>query len=233
MKINISGTGAMGQIVNTLALQQNHQVLAVAENATQYDNTLSKDGDIVIDFSHPANLSELLTWCVKQRMPVVLATTGYSEQQHQEIIDAAEHIAILQSYNMSYSMSIFAKALTYIKTLVDDSFDIEIIEKHHNKKIDAPSGTAHLLYDILKSDDSQPCYNYSELNGRHKTHIGVHAVRGGTIFGEHEVIFAGEDETISLSHQALSKRIFANGALKGAALLMNKTNGLYTLKDLF
>lgn len=233
MKINISGNGAMGQMVNALALQHDHQVLAIAENAAQYDTLFAKQAHVVIDFSHPANLNGLLTWCRFQRMPVVLATTGYSDQQRQQIAEAAEHIAILQSYNMSYSMSIFAKALAHVKTLIDDSFDIEIIEKHHNKKIDAPSGTAHLLYDILKGDDSQPCYNYRDLNGRNKRHIGLHAVRGGTIFGEHEVIFAGDDEVISLSHQALSKRIFASGALKGAQLLMNKTNGLYTLKDLF
>lgn len=198
---------------------------------------LSIDADVIIDFSHPDNLSNLLTFAKKNNLPIVIATTGLSQAQKQEFMDAAKTIPVFFSANMSLGINLLIRLAKQAAKILEGSFDIEIIEKHHNKKIDAPSGTALAIADaISESLSSKAEYVYdrhSVRKPREKSEIGLHAVRGGTIVGEHEVLFAGTDEVIGLSHSAQSRDVFAQGAVRAALFVSNKAPGLYSMDDLF
>lgn len=194
------------------------------------------EGDVIIDFSHFSATPSLLEFALKTKTPLVIATTAIDEELMAKIKEASKEIPIFKSRNMSLGINLMAKALKVIAPPLEDSFNMEIIEKHHNKKVDSPSGTALLLADsINESLHEKKDYIY----GRHGTddecklsEIGIHAIRGGTIPGEHTVIFAGDDEIIEITHTALSRKIFANGALNAAVFLAQKTKGFYTMEDL-
>jgi len=194
--------------------------------------------DIIIDFSHHSAIDSLLEYAGDKKIPVVIATTGHTPEEMELIKSYSEKIAIFKSANMSVGVNLVAELAKKAAILLKNDFDIEIIEKHHNQKLDAPSGTAFMIADEISSvfdDPDKPEYIYDRHNVRKvrgKKEMGIHAVRGGTIIGEHEVIFAGTNELISISHSAQSREMFANGALTAAKFLHGKTPGLYDMKDL-
>ena len=192
--------------------------------------------DVIIDFSSPQKLDEMFAFAEKNQLPVVLCTTGLSEEDLAMVEKASQNIAILRSANMSVGVNTVMKLLmTAAQVLASADFDIEIVEKHHNQKLDAPSGTALALADVMNQVLNQE-YNYKfdrsgERKKREKKEIGISAVRGGTIIGEHEVIFAGLDEVIEIKHTAYSRAIFAKGAIHAAKFLADKVPGLYDMSD--
>lgn len=191
--------------------------------------------DVIIDFSSPVVLKEELSYAKKNGVPLVLATTGYSTEDLAQIDAAAKEVAVFRTANFSLGVNLLVKLVKEAAETLGEKFDVEIIEKHHRLKVDAPSGTALML---AKSVNSAFGGEKSYLNGREGivgkrgNEIGLHAVRGGTIVGEHEVIFAGEDEIITLSHSARSKKVFAVGAVKAAKWLAKKPAGKYDMDDM-
>lgn len=194
------------------------------------------EADVIVDFSHPSALSGVLEYAVKKNLPAVLSTTGYSPEQVNLIRKASARISVFFSANMSLGVNLLSELAKTAAKVLGSGYDIEIVEMHHNKKIDAPSGTALMLADEISSVlDEQPQYVYDRHEKREKrtkNEIGIHAVRGGTIVGEHEILFAGTDEVIRLSHSAGSKAVFASGAVNAAVFLLGKDAGLYTMHDL-
>lgn len=198
--------------------------------------TCDVDADVIIDFSSPINIEEMLQYAQKKQVPIVLCTTGLSDADIALVNETSKKVAILRSANMSLGINTLMKLLqAATKVLADADFDIEIVEKHHNQKVDAPSGTALALADTINEIMNQEYeYNYdrSKLSEkRKKKEIGISAVRGGTIVGEHEIIFAGTDEVIEIKHTAYSKAIFAKGAIQAAKFLAGKEAGMYDMKD--
>ena len=201
---------------------------------SEYDEPL----DMIIDFSHHSMIDSLLEYAKNKKIPAVIATTGHTPKEIELIKAYSEHIALFKSANMSVGVNLVAGLAKKAAMILKDDFDIEITERHHNQKLDAPSGTALMLADEISSAfDSfeKPEYIYDRHNIRRvraKKEIGIHAIRGGTIIGDHEVIFAGTNELITISHSAQSREMFANGALSAARFLRGKPPGLYSMKDL-
>lgn len=192
-------------------------------------------GDVIIDFSNPSVLDSMLAYATDNKTPLVICTTGFSEAQVELIKKASDDVAVFYSGNMSLGINLIIELSKKAASVFSNNYDVEIIEKHHNQKIDAPSGTALMIADAISEvlPDSQYVYDrHSYRQKRSKNEIGIHAVRGGTIVGEHEVIFAGHDEILSLKHQALSKEVFAVGAVNAAVYLKNKQSGMYDMGDL-
>ena len=204
----------------------------------QFSNIYDFDGNanVIIDFSHPSALPDLLSFATLKNLPIVLATTGYTDKDIEIIEEASKKTPVFFTANMSIGVNLISELAKKATEVLSDSFDIEIIEKHHNQKIDAPSGTALMLADEISSVmEKTPIYEYdrhSRRAKRDKNEIGIHAVRGGTIVGEHEIIFAGRDEIVTISHSARSKDIFAVGAVNAAMFLIAKDCGLYNMSDL-
>lgn len=197
---------------------------------------MKADADVLIDFSNPAVLDGLLDYALEKRIPAVLATTGYSEEQIGKIKKASEQIPVFFSFNMSLGVNLITALAKYAASVLGSDFDIEIIEKHHNQKLDAPSGTAIMLANAVNSvfDDTMH-YEYdrhSRRAKRPKNEIGIHSVRGGTIVGEHEVIFAGNHEVITVSHAAESREVFATGAVRAAKFLAGQKPGMYDMSSM-
>ncbi len=195
-------------------------------------NTIEKI-DVIIDFSNPAALAGLLEFAVENSKPAVISTTGLNDAQINLIKAASSKIPVFFSANMSLGVNLLCELAKKAAKVLGNDFDIEIIEMHHNQKIDAPSGTALMIADSIKSElDDDVKYEYdrhSKREKRTKNEIGIHAIRGGTITGEHEVIFAGHDEIIKISHSARSKELFATGAINAAKFLCGKPAGLYDM----
>lgn len=243
----ISGcNGHMGQVVARLC-EENEQVTVVAGwNRTPvqkngfpvYADPMEYMGtaDAVIDFSNPANLSSLLRWCTEKQTPIVLCTTGYSSEQLEEINRASRKIPVFRSGNMSLGINLLVELVKKAVAVLGMDYDIEIVERHHNRKVDAPSGTAVMLADaaaeVVKYDAQYIYDRQSVRKRREKNEIGISSVRGGNIVGEHEVIFAGNQEVLELKHSALSRDVFAEGAVKAAIFMSGiKSPGLYDMKD--
>ncbi len=191
--------------------------------------------DVIVDFSSPAALNGVMNYAVKNGVPVVLASTGYTAEQLQFIDECAGKTAVFKTANFSLGVNLLCKLVKQAAETLGENFDIEIIEKHHNKKADAPSGTALMLAESCNEafdGEKQYLYGREGAVGRRGSEIGIHAVRGGTIVGEHEVMFCGEDEIVTLSHSARSKRVFAAGAVKAAKWLCGKPAGKYNMDDL-
>ena len=238
--------GKMGQVITKLA-EGDGQIKIVAgidrnkglNNTYPVFETLKEctvEADVVIDFSNAAAVDELLAVCVEKQLPVVLCTTGLSEEQLSTTEEAAKKVAVLRSANMSLGINLLMKLLQRAAVvLAPAGFDMEIVEKHHNQKLDAPSGTAIALADSMNEAlDKAYTYTYDrskERKKREKQEIGISAVRGGTIVGEHEVIFAGADEVIEFKHTAYSKAIFGKGAIEAAKYLAGKPAGRYDMSD--
>ena len=197
---------------------------------------ITEEADAVIDFSHPSALKNVLDHAKEHGLSAVIATTGLDEAQKAMINKAAEVIPVFFSFNMSIGVNLMAELAKKTAGLLQHDFDIEIVEAHHNQKTDARSGTALMRADAVSQGLSQP-YHYeydrhSQRKKRDKTEIGIHSIRGGTIVGEHEVIFAGRDEIITITHSARSKEIFAVGAVNAALFVAGKGPGLYSMGDL-
>ncbi len=197
---------------------------------------VKESADVIIDFSSPKALDSILGYATEKNVPVVLCTTGYSEEQLGEIKEASGKVAMLRSANMSLGINTVAKLIqTAAQILAGNGYDIEIVERHHNQKKDAPSGTALLLADAINSAcDGKYEYVYDRSGRREvrpKDEIGISAVRGGSIVGDHEVIFAGLDEVVEIKHTAYSRNVFAKGAVSAALFLAGKPAGMYTMTD--
>lgn len=197
---------------------------------------VQEDADVIIDFSNPASLDSILEYSIRTQVSAVLCSTGYSKEEIAKIDEAATKVAILRSGNMSLGINTMAKVMKAVtKVLTDAGFDVEIVEKHHNQKIDAPSGTALMLADAVNeqlNNEYEYCYDRSQIREkRPQKQIGISAVRGGSIVGEHEIIFAGTDEVLEFKHTAYSKAIFAKGAVQAAKFLKGQNVGMYSMKD--
>lgn len=238
--------GKMGQAITEIVkADENAEIFAGIDifddghNSYPVFKTLEEcnvQADVIIDFTAADGADELLDYCEKTGVPAVICTTGLSNEQVERINEVSAKTALLRSANMSLGINTLFKILKNISPLLADAgYDIEIVEKHHNQKLDAPSGTALALADAI-NESLEEAYDYKfdrskDRAKRPKNEIGISAVRGGTIVGEHEIIFAGEDEVIEIKHTAYSKKIFAKGAVEAAKFLSGKSAGLYTMKD--
>ncbi len=197
---------------------------------------LTEKPDVIIDFSHPSALPDLLSYGKMNNVPLVLATTGYTDEERSQITAAASQIPVFFTFNMSLGINLLVELARRATQILGDQFDIEIVEKHHNLKKDAPSGTAIMIAEAINEElggrDHFVYDRHSVRKPRGKDEIGMHAIRGGTIVGEHDIIFAGHDEVITLSHSAQSKEVFAVGAVNAAVFLAGRSAGLYAMSDL-
>ena len=236
----------MGQAITRLAKENNE--LTIVAGVDPFDGVANDypvfksieecnvEADVVIDFASAKAVDSLLTYCLDKKLPVVLCTTGLSEEQLTKVKEASKEIAVLKSANMSLGVNLLIKLLKESAPVLGNAgFDIEIVEQHHKMKKDAPSGTALALADAInESMDNRYSYVYDRSprsEARRENEIGISSVRGGTIVGIHDVIFAGEDEVITLNHTAYSRAIFAKGALSAAAFLAGKEAGYYDMQD--
>ncbi len=231
MKICVVGYGAMGKIVCELAKDELAYPVAIECDYKVLEDT-DKCFDCILDFSNPANLDMIVTFAKKYHKPVVFATTGFSEKDLLKIRDLSKSVPVLISANFSLGIILLNRLVKEITPILKDSFDIEIVEAHHHHKVDSPSGTAKMLLDsVIASTEFQPNYTRFGTSPRKPNEIGVHSIRGGSIVGEHEILYCGEDEVLSIKHQAHSKKIFAVGALKAAHFLVQQPVGLYDMED--
>ncbi|WP_077367157.1 4-hydroxy-tetrahydrodipicolinate reductase [Anaerosalibacter sp. Marseille-P3206] len=249
IKVLINGyCGTMGKVIaNEIEAEDNMKVVAGVDKKAinlQDDINLYNDIkdckeeiDLIIDFSHPSSLPSLLEYAINKNVPIVMGTTGLSDEDINSIKNASKKIPVFYSANMSLGINLLVSIVKNISPILNDTFDIEIIEKHHNKKIDAPSGTAYMIANAINSElDNSKEYvfdRHAKSQARNKNEIGIHSIRGGTIVGEHSVIYAGTDEVIEIKHSASSKKIFAQGAIKAAKFLYNKECGFYNMENLF
>jgi len=238
--------GKMGQMISSLVAQDpdasivagidvfddGHNPYPVFAKTSECD----VEADCLIDFSNVAAFEDMMATCVAKKLPCVLCTTGLSTEQIEAAKEASKEVAVLRSANMSLGINLLLKLLKdAANVLAPAGFDMEIVEKHHNLKLDAPSGTALALADSINEEfDNSYAYVYDRSTRREKRpekEIGISAVRGGTIVGDHDVIFAGSDEVITFSHTAYSKAVFGKGAIQAAKFLNGKAAGMYTMAD--
>ena len=238
--------GAMGHVITRLAAEDGEiRIVAGIDVREGTDlgypvfpslDQCSMEADVIVDFASPKAVDGLLAYSCKKQVPVVLCTTGLSSEQLSAVEKASQVTAILRSANMSLGVNLLLKLVSdAARVLAGSGFDMEIVEKHHNQKVDAPSGTALALADSMnQAMDGQYAYTCDRSTRREKRNpkeIGISSVRGGSIVGEHDVIFAGRDEVLTLSHTAYSKAIFAKGALEAAKFLAGKKPGMYSMTD--
>ncbi len=243
--ILVGCNGKMGQVISRIALDDPQVRISCGIDIsgekkndfpvyTEFNDQVK--GDVIIDFSHPSALAGTLEYSKKTGTPAIVATTGLSQEQKQELTETAKEAPIFFSANMSLGVNLIIQLASRAAQLLEDNFDIEIIEKHHNQKIDAPSGTALAIADainqVCKADNEYIYDRHNVRKKRGKHEIGLHSLRGGTIVGEHSVIFAGQDEVVEIKHQATSKEVFAVGAVKAAKFMIGKPAGLYDMQSL-
>lgn len=233
MKIALVGYGAMGKIVKEMGQDKIAYSCDMDSNADIENlNQIKEEIDVILDFSNPANLDMIYEYAILKKLPVVFATTGYNVAQELKISELSKIVPVLRSSNFSLGVILMNKLVKQLTPILKDSFDIEIIEAHHNRKLDAPSGTAKMLLDsVVEVTGYHPVYGRSGIAKRETNEIGLHSIRGGSIVGEHEVMYCGEDEIISLKHSAHSRKIFAKGALLACEFLQNQKPGLYDMED--
>lgn len=247
VKIIMHGcNGAMGQVITKLAAEdKDAEITAGIDRVDNRENpylvftscdACDVEADVIVDFSVAQAVDGVLAYALKRKMPLVLCTTGLSEKQLEDVKTASAQIPILRSANMSLGVNtVFKLAAAAAKILGEVGYDIEIVEKHHNKKMDAPSGTALAIADAInEAMDDRYTYKLdrsAERARREANEIGIQAVRGGTIVGEHEVLFCGPDEVIEIKHTAYSKAIFGKGAIQAAQFLKGKKPGMYQMSD--
>lgn len=247
INVLISGcNGKMGQVISRLVEQfedirivAGYDINSSAQNPYPVFTDLSSCSqqiDVIIDFSNPAALEKILGFAVSRNIPLVMATTGLNQHQKRELEATAKKIPIFLSSNMSLGINLLLDLVQKATKVLEETFDIEIVEKHHNQKLDAPSGTALSIAEavngVLEQKREYAYDRHSRRKKRSRSEIGMHAVRGGTIVGEHSVIFAGNDEIIEINHTAMSKDIFGIGALKAAKFISGKAPGMYSMTDL-
>ena len=238
--------GAMGRVITGLAAdREDLKIVAGVDRNTddslgypvfQSLEACDVEVDAIIDFTAAPAVDHLLDYCAEKKVPVVLCSTGLSDAQMAKVSESAKKVAVLRSANMSLGINLLMKLVKDAAvTLADAGFDIEIVEKHHNRKLDAPSGTALALADSINEEfNGEYEYVYDRSNRREqrpKKEIGISSVRGGTIVGDHDVIFAGADEVVTFSHTAYSKAVFGKGAVQAAKFLAGKPAGMYNMSD--
>lgn len=246
IKILINGcNGKMGQeLAKAIEKDDNFRALCGVDRVDTGDNKfpvytdinkISENPDVIIDFSIPVATFNILEYAIKKHIPIVICTTGFSEEEIQKIHELSKQIPIFRSANMSYEINLMSKIVTQITKYLKNS-DIEIIETHHNRKLDAPSGTALLLANCINKElNNEMYYEYDrhvKREKRNKKEIGIHSIRGGNTVGTHTVTFFSENETFEITHTATSRGVFAEGALKAAEYLVLQDNGLYSMDDL-
>ncbi len=235
MNIILCGYGKMGAMLESLILPREDMNILGVVHPGLYDSAPDVPGkaDVIIDFSYPGNLSGILERARRDRCAVILGTTGLSEAQALQVREAAAEVPIVHASNFSLGVAVLRRAVAMAADILREDFDIEIVETHHNQKVDAPSGTAKQLLAAVDPDGERPrVYGREGMVGKRGREIGVHALRGGTVAGEHSVFFFGEDETLEFRHSAASRRIFAAGALKAAEFAVRKAPGLYGVDDI-
>ncbi len=238
--------GKMGQFISSLAADDEAVQIVAGVDITGVQRNdypvftdiadCDVEADVVIDFSNASAVNGLLDYCTEKKLPCVLCTTGLSEDQLARVEEAAKETAVLKSANMSVGINLLLKVLAEISPKLSEAgYDIEIVERHHNQKVDAPSGTALALADAVNDSCGQAYEYVCDRSGRRQKRpakeIGISSVRGGTIVGDHDVIFAGADEVITFSHSAYSRGVFAKGALEAAKFLKGKPAGRYDMSD--
>lgn len=229
-------TGSAGDEVQIVAgIDRNYEGERAAYPVYQRMEDCAVEADVVLDFSNRTALNALLTVCIKRHLPLLIGTTGHEEWQQEQIKRASQKIPILWASNLSIGMNLLMKLLQEnAKRFLSMGYDVELIEKHHRMKADAPSGTALALAEIINREQKGSFhyrYDRRKCHKREENEIGIFSVRGGTITGEHEIIFAGEEEIVELHHVAYSRGIFAKGALIGAKYLVKQEDGLYNMED--
>jgi 4-hydroxy-tetrahydrodipicolinate reductase len=240
--------GKMGTTIARICSERNDISISCGLDVTKKDNMpfpvytnekqipVSINIDAVIDFSHPSGVIQTANFCNRRKCPLVYATTGLDKESNKLLDELSDFVPVFRSANMSLGVNLLIKLCKNAASFLKEDFDIEIVEKHHNQKIDAPSGTALKIADEINSTlDNEMNYVYDRHNTRNKRskkEIGMHSIRGGNIVGEHDVIFAGLDETITISHGAYSKDVFAQGALRAALYIKDKTAGMYSMDDM-
>lgn len=246
-RIILSGcNGKMGQVIIRLAANdEDCEIVAGLDINDCMPNTypvftdMAKcdvEADVIVDFSHPSAFDGVMQLAKARKLPIIVATTGLSDEQREQLKTDSAEIPVFFSANMSLGINLLIALAKKAASVLEDNFDIEIIEQHHNQKLDAPSGTALAIADgineVLSAPSEYVYDRHSVRRKRRKTEIGLHAVRGGTIVGKHNVLFAGNDEIIELKHEASSKEVFAVGAIKAAKYMNGKPNGYYSMNDL-
>ena len=244
-KIIVCGVkGRMGKVVVNLSKNFDVKIVAgidIFAEQGEFDFPVYKDFDsckeicdVVVDFSSPKALDDILAFCKKNKTNLVLSTTGYTKEQRQQIEDACKDIAIFQSFSMAFGINVLAKLCKKANELLGDQYDIEIVEKHHNQKVDAPSGTAILRGEAITcGNDDNFVFGRSGKDAKRKQgEISFSAIRGGNIAGEHEVMFIGQNEIVTLTHTSQSRDVFGDGALRAANFIAGKPNGKYNMEDL-
>lgn len=247
IKVLINGcNGKMGQeLAKAIEKDDKFQTICGVDRIDTGDNKfpvytdiekISEEPDIIIDFSIPTATFNILQFAIKKHIPIVIATTGFSEDELEKINQISEQIPIFRSANMSYEVNLMSNLVAQISKFLKES-DIEIVETHHNRKVDAPSGTALLLADSINNAlENEKYYEYdrhSKREKRNKKEIGIHSIRGGNIVGKHTVTFFSENESFEITHNVQSRAVFADGALKAAEFLVVQENGLYNMNNLF
>lgn len=245
LKVIVNGClGKMGKVLTKCIIDDKELELVCGVSLNPKEDTsfkiyskmsdITESADVVIDFSHHTTLDDVLSYSTNTKTPLVIATTGYNEDELNKINDASKIIPLFHSSNMSLGVNVLLRLVKEATNMLND-FDIEVIEKHHNKKIDAPSGTAVMIANAVKEVLPSIEYNYGRYGREAKrkdNEIGIHAIRGGTIVGEHNVIYAGHDEVVELKHIAQSKDIFAKGSITAAKYLVHQSPGYYNMDNM-
>lgn len=245
VKILLVGcNGKMGHMISSVAKASSNLKIEAGIDMKTYTDfdypvynsifDVKENVDVILDFSRPTSLESISEYAIKNNLPVVICTTGYSQEEITKIKNLQENIPVFFSANMSIGINVINNVLKSISNKLYQDFDIEIIEKHHNQKVDAPSGTALLLANTIKEsieDDTEFVKGRDGIHKREHKEIGIHAIRGGNIIGDHEVIFAGKGEVIEIKHSAISREVFAVGALKACEFVHDKPKGLYSMDD--
>lgn len=235
LNVLVVGYGKMGKLlVNSIERKENMKVVMIADRSNHMDvHHIQERVDVIIDFSHPDNIKWLKPFIEKERCAYICGSTGHTTLQAKQVKELGLIVPVVFQANFSLGVAVFQEMLKLVTPLLEDSFDIEVVEKHHNQKQDAPSGTAKMLVNTMNAQ-----HTYKEVHGRNgfvgkrQKEIGIHAIRGGSVAGEHSVFFFGEDEILEIKHTANSKQIFVNGALRAAQFAVVQNPGLYTMKDI-
>ena len=244
LRVIISGySGSMGKVLTKCANEDSELEIVCGASKDDLDvpfktyhkmSDVEESADVIIDFSHHSTIEDTLSYAIKTKTPIVIATTGFNDEELTKIKKASNIIPIFHSSNMSLGVNVLVKLVKEAAKSLN-GFDIEIIEKHHNKKLDAPSGTAVMIANGVKEvlPDSEYIYGrHGRSDKRSSNEIGIHAIRGGTIVGEHTTIFAGHDEVVEIKHSAQSKDIFAKGAIAAAKFLVKQEAGYYNMNNM-
>lgn len=233
MKVALMGHGRMGKLLEEIInAKEGMEVAGIVDvGYLEKFEDIEEGFDVIVDYSHPDNLEKIYEYTLKHHTPLVIATTGYTKEQVDKVKEISAKSPVVYTANFSLGITVMEHVLRDITPILKESFDMEIVERHHNQKLDAPSGTAKMLAFAMN-----PLGEFKEIHGRtgeakRGKEIGVHAVRGGNIAGDHTVIFAGEDEVLEITHKAGSRKIFALGAVKAAEFAISQKQGLYSMGE--